>query len=277
MERVAFVTGASSGFGLLTSVRLAGSGYRVVATMRDLNRRGALLEAAERAGVANRIETMRLDVAEPDGIENAVEEALRRFGPIRALVNNAGFAVGGPIEEIETDVWRRQMETNFFGLVAVTRAFLPSMRERGDGVVVNVGSVSGKIAFPGYGPYAASKFAVEGFSESLRMEMAPFGVKVVLVEPGAYRTAIWDKGLADIRVRPDSPYSRMLEGVIRYSRRAGETAPDPQEVADLIGRLVDHPSPRLRYALGQGSRLALWSKALLPWKTFEAMIGRLLR
>lgn len=277
MERVAFVTGSSSGFGLLTSVRLAVSGYRVVATMRDLDRRGALLEASERAGVANRIETMRLDVAQPDEVESAVTEAHRRFGPIRALVNNAGFAVGGPIEEIEPDVWRRQMETNFFGLVAVTRAFLPSMRERGDGVIVNVSSVSGKIAFPGYGPYAASKFAVEGFSESLRMEMAPFGVKVVLVEPGAYRTAIWDKGLADIRVRPGSPYSRMLEGVIRYSRRAGETAPDPQEVADLIGRLVDHPSPRLRFALGQGSRLAIWSKALLPWKTFEAMVGRLLR
>jgi len=157
--------------------------------------------------------------------------------------------------------------------VAVTREVLPHMRVRGSGLVINVGSVSGLAGFPGYGPYAASKFAVEGFSESLRHEMAPFGVRIVLVEPGAFRTPIWNKGLERIRTADTSPYHDRLQAVLRYSRKAAETAPDPQQVADLVGRIVFMRSPRLRYAVGRGSGLLIWAKALLPWKWFERMIA----
>ncbi|RKN79206.1 SDR family oxidoreductase [Paenibacillus ginsengarvi] len=272
-ERVALITGTSSGFGLLTAVKLAGMGYRVVATMRNASDKAALLEKAGQRGAASLIEVMQLDVTRHEQIERVVEEVAARYGTIDVLVNNAGFSVGGFVEEVPMDAWRQQMETNFFGLVAVTKAVLPIMRERRSGTIIQIGSVSGKIGFPGYAPYAASKYAVEGFSESLRHEMAPFGVKVVVVEPGAYRTPIWKKGLADIRTRPDSPYAPMLQAVLAYSRRAGETAPDPQEVADRIGKLVTLRSPRLRYALGQGSRLTLWAKALLPWAWFERAIG----
>lgn len=272
-ERVALITGTSSGFGLLTAVKLAGMGYRVVATMRNASDKAALLEKAQQRGAASLIEVMQLDVTRHEQIERVVEEVAARYGTIDVLVNNAGFSVGGFVEEVPMDAWRQQMETNFFGLVAVTKAVLPIMRERRSGTIVQIGSVSGRIGFPGYAPYAASKYAVEGFSESLRHELAPFGVRVVVVEPGAYRTPIWKKGLADIRIRPDSPYATMLQAVLAYSRRAGETAPDPQEVADLIGKLVTFRSPRLRYALGRGSKLTLWAKALLPWAWFERAIG----
>lgn len=166
------------------------------------------------------------------------------------------------------------METNLFGLIGVTREVLPGMRVRKDGLIINLSSVSGLSGFPGYGPYAASKFAVEGFTESLRHEMRPWGVKVVLVEPGAYRTPIWGKGLDNIRNREDSPYKEQLDAVLNYSRRASQTAPNPQDVADQIARIVRMRSPRLRYALGKDSGMLIFAKSILPWKWLEWAIAR---
>jgi NAD(P)-dependent dehydrogenase (short-subunit alcohol dehydrogenase family) len=269
---VAFVTGASSGFGLLTSVRLAKQNYRVIATMRDPDKSGELLERARAAGVTKEIEIHRLDVTDSEAIRQVVDETLKRYERIDVLVNNAGFAVGGFVEEVPMEDWRRQMETNFFGLVEMTKAVIPAMRSRQSGIIINISSISGRVGFPGYAPYAASKFAVEGFSESLRHELGPFGVKVVLVEPGAYRTPIWDKGLKQIKNPEHSPYKNRLQAIMSYSRRSGETAPDPQKVADIIGKLAGKRSPGLRYPMGQGAVLALWTKALLPWKWFEGII-----
>lgn len=277
MERVALITGTSSGFGLLTAVKLACLGYRVIATMRNTGDQDALLDAAGRAGAAPHVEVMRLDVTDAETIEGVVSDLMSRYGRVDVLVNNAGFALGGFVEELTMEDWRLQMETNFFGLVAMTGAVLPIMRGQRSGTIVNIGSVSGRVGFPGYAPYAASKFAVEGYSESLRHEMSPFGVRVVLVEPGAYKTPIWNKGLANIRTSPDSPYGRRLQAVLKYSERAAAAAPDPQQVADLVGRIAVSRSPRLRYALGKGARLTMWGKALLPWKWFEGAIRQALR
>lgn len=273
-EKIALVTGTSSGFGLLTALQLAGKGYQVIATMRDLSRNTELLIQAEQAGVHKRIHFMTLDVTDSASIHAAVTWVTESFGRIDVLVNNAGFAVGGFIEEVSMEEWRRQMETNFFGLVAVTKAVLPVMREQREGLIVNVSSVSGLTGFPGYGPYAASKWAVEGFSESLRQEMAPFGVRVVLVEPGSFRTPIWEKGIGGLQTRDTSPYKQKLEEVLRYSRRTAETAPDPREVAELIGRITSIPAPKLRYPVGKGSRILILGKALLPWKTLERIIAK---
>lgn len=274
---VALITGSSSGFGLLTAVRLAGIGYQVAATMRNTARAGELIALAREKGVADRVHLFPLDVTDSESIQQAAAEVLGRFGQIDVLVNNAGFALGGYVEELTLTDWREQMETNFFGLVAMTREVLPHMRRRGSGSIINVSSVSGLVGFPGYGPYAASKFAVEGYSESLRHEMAPYGVKVVIVEPGAFRTAIWNKGLGRIRMAQDSPYRDRLNAVLSYSRQAAKTAPDPQQVADLIARIVSKRSPRLRYAVGQGAGLMCWAKAILPWKWLELIIARALR
>lgn len=259
---------------MLTAISLAKRGYLVVATMRDLSRKEALVRLAAEAGISDQIRYIRLDVTDPHSVTEAMDEILRHDHRIDMLVNNAGFAVGGFIEEVPMADWRRQMETNLFGLIEVTRAVLPVMRKQKSGFIINLSSVSGLSGFPGYAPYATSKFAVEGFTESLRHEMAPFGIKAVLVEPGAYRTPIWNKGLGEIRQQEQSPYNKQLDAVLRYSRRTGETAPDPQEVADLIVRIGQMRSPRLRYALGKGSRLLIIGKALLPWKWFEWIIAR---
>ncbi|WP_445739054.1 SDR family oxidoreductase [Paenibacillus sp. FSL K6-4396] len=273
-DPVALITGTSSGFGMLTAITLAKQGYLVVATMRDLSRRGELVRLAGEAGITERLVYEQLDVTDSESVQTAITKVVLEYGRIDMLVNNAGFAVGGFIEEVSMEDWRRQMDTNLFGLIAVTRAVLPVMREQKQGLIVNLSSVSGLSGFPGYAPYAASKFAVEGFTESLRHEMSSFGVRVVLVEPGAYRTPIWNKGLGEIHRSENSPYKHKLDTVLRYSKHASETAPDPQEVADLIGRIARMRAPRLRYALGKGSRVLIIGKLFLPWKWLEWIIAR---
>ncbi|WP_025691520.1 SDR family oxidoreductase [Paenibacillus zanthoxyli] len=277
IEAVALVTGASSGFGMLTVVKLAERGFRVIATMREPSRKEELERRAERSGILDRLHVMRMDVTDAAAIEETVQAVLTAYGRIDVLVNNAGYAAGGFVEEVPMEEWRRQLETNFFGLVAVTKAVLPQMRERRTGIIINIGSVSGLAAFPGFGPYAASKFAIEGFSESLRHEMSPFGVKIVLLEPGEYRTPIWNKGLSQISTSDGSPYQAHLDAVLGYARKAADTAPNPQEVADLIGRIVRMRSPRLRYVLGRGSRLLIGGRNLLPWSWFERIVARALK
>lgn len=268
--RIALVTGSSSGFGLRIAISLAKRGYRVVAGMRDPERRSELMQTAERDGVSDRLDIVRLDVTLSGEIEDAVRHTMDRYGRIDVLVNNAGYAVGGFIDDVPIEAWRAQMETNFIGLAAMTRAVLPAMRAQGSGTIIQIGSVSGRFGFPGYGAYAASKFAVEGFSESLRHEMAPHGIQVALVEPGAYRTPIWDKGFADIHGKSDSPHRDTMNAVLTYSRKTAETAPDPQQVADLVVKLADrrHLS-RLRYPIGRGAKLLILAGKLLPWRLIE--------
>lgn len=269
---VALVTGASSGFGLHTSVALAQAGFRVVAAMRSPEKRHDLLQTAETAGVRERIDVRRMDVTDHAGIVQTVEEIAAAYGRIDVLVNNAGFAAGGVVEEADGDTWRAQMETNFFGTVAVTRAVLPHMRRQRRGKIINMSSVSGRTAFPGYAPYAASKFAVEGFTEALRLEVLPFGIHAVLIEPGAYKTEIWRKGFATIRMRENSPYQPMLEAVLRMSRRTAETAPPPQEVAAAVVKAALAPAPCLRYPLGRGTAAMSLLRSLLPWKWYERIV-----
>ncbi len=276
-DDIALITGASSGFGLLTALALARKGYQVAATMRDLTRQGELLRQAEEAGVAERVHVLALDVTDSLSIKLAIAAVKKRFGRIDVLVNNAGFAVGGFVEEVSMEEWRRQMDTNFFGLIEVTQAVLPVMRSQRTGLIVNVSSVSGLTGFPGYAPYAASKYAVEGFSESLRQELLPFGIRVVLVEPASFRTPIWGKGLEGMHTRDQSPYQEQLSQVVRYSRQSAETAPEPDQVARLIARITAMQAPRLRYPVGKGSRLLMIGKTLLPWKVFERIIAKSLK
>jgi NAD(P)-dependent dehydrogenase (short-subunit alcohol dehydrogenase family) len=274
---IALVTGASSGFGLLTSIALAQKGYHVIATMRDLSRSDSLMQQAEKAGVTSFIDTLILDVTIPTSIEQAVSAIMKKYGRIDVLINNAGFAVGGYVEDVPMEAWRSQLETNVFGVIATTKAVLPFMRASQSGCIINVSSVSGLSAFPGYAPYSTSKFAIEGFSESLRLEMRPFGIRVHLVEPGAYRTEIWRKGFETIHTTEASPYWQRLSRVLAYSRKASMTAPDPQEVADVIARLVDRPVSKLRYPLGRGVQMGLLARSLLPWKWYEGLLNRLLK
>ncbi|XID94511.1 SDR family oxidoreductase [Paenibacillaceae bacterium WGS1546] len=277
LDKIALVTGASSGFGLLISLALARKGYLVVATMRDPDRQAELVREAERSGVRDRLDIVQLDVTDALSIKAAVSRTLSEHGRIDALVNNAGYAAGGVVEEVPMEAWRAQMETNFLGVVAMTRAVLPAMRRQGEGAIIQIGSVSGRIGLPGYGAYAASKFAIEGFSESLRHEAAPFGIRVYVVEPGAYRTAIWSKGFETIHAQPNSPYERMFNAVLALSRRTADNAPDPREVAELVARLAgQRTARRLRYPIGRGARSLLMAGKLLPWRWIEAAFRKTL-
>jgi NAD(P)-dependent dehydrogenase (short-subunit alcohol dehydrogenase family) len=273
----ALVTGATGGFGLLTALRLAGAGYRVAAGYRGADKREALSEQARAAGVEGNMIPVELDVTDEASVSRAVAFAVERLGGIGLLVNNAGIAVGGYVEDLPLEEWRKQMDTNLIGLVSVTRSVLPHMRRQGRGMIINVSSISGRTGFPGFGPYSASKFAVEGLSEALRMEMLPYGVKVVLVEPGSYKTDIWQRGLDRLLAHGEnSPYAGRLGKLLAYTRRTAEQAGDPAEVAELIARIARLRNPKLRYPIGRGIKLTLAAKAWLPWRWYERIISRAL-
>jgi|GEM_PF-127557 len=273
----ALVTGTSSGFGMLTAVRLARLGWTVYAGLRNPERGEELMARARAAGAAERIRPVRLDVTREDEIRAAVETILAESGRIDALVNNAGFAAGGFFEDVPLERWREQFETNVFGLVAVTRAVLPAMRRQGGGRIVLVGSVSGRIGFPGLSPYSASKHAVEGLAESLRLELKPFGIFVSIVEPASYRTPIWQKGLRDAMLPPaDSPYAPMYRKLQPLFQQSAESGGDPEKVAAAIVRALTDRRPKLRYAPTLQERTVLAMKSLVPWSWIEWPILRVL-
>jgi NAD(P)-dependent dehydrogenase (short-subunit alcohol dehydrogenase family) len=273
MGKTALITGASSGFGFLTCVTLARRGWNVLATMRDLKRRGLLDEAAHQAGLQERIEVHLLDVTRAEQIASLAAVVGARTEPLDALVNNAGFALPGFAEDVTDAELREQFETNFFGAAAVTRAFLPQMRHQGFGHVVMVSSVSGRMGFPGVSSYAAAKFALEGWTETLRYEMGPVGIQVALVEPGAFATDIWTRN-AKLSAGLTDPDSANAGRVAKWRKNveSGQKKADPQVVADCIVRALETPKPKLRYVVGTDARMGLMMRGILPAGVFERMI-----
>ncbi len=276
-SKIAVITGASSGIGLLTAVELARSGYRVIASMRDLARRDPLERAASNAGVRPYIDIRRLDVTDFDLISGFIENIIREHGRIDLLVNNAGFAVAGFAEDLELSEIRSNFETNFFGAVAMTKAVLPIMRKQRSGHIIMVSSISGLHGSMAISSYSASKHALEGWAESLRLELNSLGIKIVLVEPGSYRTDIWDRNARLGRKALDgsSPNrergAKMKEAVQKLPKR------DPIEVARAILKIAQTPNPKLRYIVGTDARMQLWFKRVLPWKWHERLIARMLK
>jgi NAD(P)-dependent dehydrogenase (short-subunit alcohol dehydrogenase family) len=272
-ERTALITGASSGFGLLTTITLARRGWHVLATMRDLSRREKLESAARAAGVLDRIEFLALDVTNAEQIDALAASVAARPGPLHAVVNNAGFAMAGFTEDVSDAELRRQFDTNFFGATAVTRAFLPQLRRQGSGHIVFLSSISGRIGFPGVGSYVASKFALEGWAETLRLEMKPLGIQVVLVEPGSFATDIWTRNAA-VSAGTLDPKSPNASRVARWRKRmeSGKPKANPQVVADGIVAILHNPRPKLRYAFGTDAKMGIWLRRLLPWSVLERIL-----
>ena len=280
-EKIALVTGASSGFGLLTSIELARAGFRVVATMRDLGRRERLDQAIAAAGIAAqvdvRVDVRALDVTKFDMIQGFVDGVVRDFGRLDVLVNNAGFAVAGFAEDIKLDELRLQFETNFFGTVAMTKAALPTMRRQRSGHIIQVSSIVGLQGAVTVSSYSASKHALEGWSESLRMEVNSLGIKVVLVEPGSFQTDIWTRGavMGEQATKPTSPNiqrSLRMRSVVQKLPKA-----DPIVVARLIVAIAQNPNPKLRYLVGRDAKIQLAMKRILPWKWHEKVIANFLK
>ncbi len=274
--KIAVVTGSSSGIGLLTAVELAGSGYRVVATMRKLENRGRLEEAAEKAGVRERLDLRRLDITEFDSLPGAVEEIVRDHKRIDVLVNNAGFSVAGFAEDMTLAELRHQLETNFFGNVAMTKAVLPVMRAQKSGHIITVTSVAGRVGQPMLSAYSASKYALEGWSESLRIETHSLGIRVSLVEPGAYDTDIWERNvvIAKGSLDPASPNKERSQRFANFVKSSAKRRRDARDVAKLIVGIAGTPNPKLRYLIGGDAKMQVWLKRLVPWRKYERMVAK---
>jgi NAD(P)-dependent dehydrogenase (short-subunit alcohol dehydrogenase family) len=273
--RTVLITGATSGIGRAAALRLVRGGHLVLAG----GRRADALAALVRAG-GGRLEPVVLDVTDPGSVEAARELVERRTGGrgLDVLVNNAGFALPGPLETLaEADV-RQLFETNVFGLLAVTRAFLPAMRERGRGRVVNVGSIMGRVAMPLLGAYNASKHAVVAITDALRMELAPFGITVVLVEPGAVRTGFAARALAGLAPYrdPASAYAPALAGTDAAWSRVYRLAPGPSAAGRTVARAATTARPAARYVVPAHNRLVVAALELLPTAAADATKRRIM-
>jgi NAD(P)-dependent dehydrogenase (short-subunit alcohol dehydrogenase family) len=275
-EKIAVVTGSSSGIGLLTTVELALNGYRVVATMRNLANSSRLEEAAQKAGVRERIELRRLDITEFGSLPEAVEAMVRDHRRIDVLVNNAGFSVAGFAEDMTLDELRYQLETNFFGNVAMTKAVLPVMRAQHTGHIITVTSVGGLLGNPMLSAYCASKYALEGWSESLRIETHSLGIRVSLVEPGSYDTDIWERNvvIAKGTLDPASPNKERSQRFAEFVKSSAKHRRDAREVAELIVRIANDPNPKLRYLIGGDAKIQVWLRRLAPWRRYERIVAK---
>ena len=258
------ITGCSSGIGRATALEAASRGHRVFASVRD---------PESQEGLAGQgIEVLRLDVTDSGSIREAVAKALGRAGRLDAIVNNAGYAQYGAVEDVSPEEWRREFDVNFFGAIEVTRAVLPSMREARRGTIVNVSSVAGKISIPFASPYCASKHAFEAVSDALRLEVAPFGVRVVVIEAGPITTRFAERaraGIARILGSP-GPYSvfyRNAERAMETDFQAGSLP--PERVARVIVRAIESEKPRTRYRITRMARVLIPLRSLLPDRLFD--------
>lgn len=277
-SKIAVVTGASSGIGLLSAVELAGNGFFVIATMRDLGRRQHLDDAARLAAVQDKIELRRLDITQTASLPEIVSGIVRDHQRVDVLLNNAGFAMSGFAEDMQLDELRQQFDTNFFGHVAMTQAVLPVMRKQHSGHIIMVSSICGLLGQPVVSSYSSSKFALEGWSESLRIEARSLGIRVALVEPGAFKTDIWDRNvrIGSLALSPQSPNRERARRFVEYVKNDVPKR-DARDVARLIVRIARDPNPRLRYRIGRDAALGYWLRRLLPWKTYEKLIEKTYR
>ena len=267
------VTGASTGIGEATVMHLRELGFSPIAAVRKD-------EDAERLE-GRGLRTTRIDVTDADQIA-AAREALGDE-PLAGLVNNAGIAVAAPLEFLPIDRLRQQLEINLIGQAAVTQAFLPALR-RGRGRIVNVSSIGGRVGLPLVGAYNASKFRLEGLSDSLRRELRPQGVDVILIEPGGVKTPIWKKGeelademLEDVPPEAERLYGRLIAAVRTGTQRiARETGIEPSEVAEVIGRALTSSRPRARYLVGNDAKQRAVMAKLLPARVMDRLIARAL-
>lgn len=274
----ALVTGSSSGFGLRTCVALAARGFEVWASMRELERAEPLREALRVSGFGSeRVHLVALDVTDSDARAALVDEILDHSGAVDVLVNNAGQMLTGAAEELDEEALRMQFETNFFGLVELTRALLPAMRERRWGRVINVSSIAGRNAIPAHGGYCASKFAVEGWSESLRYELLPFNVFVCLVEPGLFPTELFGRNRID--GGGGSVYAKLRAALDEDTQRLQKVlaSADPDAVAQVIARIALDRRPRLRHPVGIDAWLGTLTLGPLTQAWWEARVVQLFR
>ena len=267
MEKVALVTGSSSGIGYETSLSLAREGYFTYATMRDLKKADALKKIAVNENLP--LKVIELDVDYEDSVEDAIKSIIEEKQRIDVLVNNAGWGIWGTAEDVSIEEFREQFETNFFSVVRMIQKVAPIMRKQGSGNIVNISSIAGRIGFPVSTAYISSKFAIEGLSESLRYELGPFGINVIIIEPGVIKTNFFDSMRTAKKADQTNTYRDITIKVISGVKMMAEMGTPPKEVASVIIKSLKEEKPLPRYVVGNDAIMFLEAKKMKTDIEFE--------
>jgi NAD(P)-dependent dehydrogenase (short-subunit alcohol dehydrogenase family) len=269
-HKVAVVTGSSTGIGYETSLILARNGFLTYATMRNLNKSENIKMVTTRESLP--IQIKQLDVTEDVSVKNAIQAISSEAGSIDVLVNNAGYGLNGAFEDLAMDEIKAQYETNVFGLIRTTQAVLPIMRRQKSGTIVNISSGAGRFGFPGGSAYVSTKFAVEGLSESMSYELEPFGIKVVIVEPGVIRTNFVDGLVVAKRSQdPNSPYSHIMQKIATGFEEMMKNASSPDLVAKVVLDAIRDENPNLRYLAGSDVEAWLGNRKIADEELYKMM------
>jgi len=267
MEKVALVTGSSSGIGFETSLALARNGYHTFATMRNLGKDEKIKQIIEKEDLS--VEILELDVDNEESVNRAIKTVSEKKGRIDVLVNNAGYGMWGTVEDVSIDEFKEQFETNFFSIIRLIQKVAPIMRKQNSGNIVNISSVAGRIGFPVSPAYISSKFALEGVSESLRVELMPFGINVIIIEPGVIKTNFFDSMKLSEKSQQDSTYKEITDRVISGVKMMAEMGTHPKEVADVVIKTLGEEKPLPRYVIGNDAMMFLEAKKMKTDIEFE--------
>jgi len=269
--KVAIVTGSSSGIGYETALILARNGFRTFASMRNLEKGKTISDIAAKEELE--LHTVKLDVTDERSVTDAIKTIKADAGRIDVLVNNAGYGLAGSLEDLSMSEIKAQFETNVFGLIRVTQAVLPTMREQKSGIIVNISSIGGKVAIPLQSPYHSTKFAVEGLSESIAYDLEPFGIKVVIIEPGAIKTN-FETGMvvAQNTQNPKSPYYNKMQKLQSSINSHFKNGTTPAKVAEVILNAITTPNPNLRYTVGEDAAMIAQKRKELSDLEFQKLV-----
>jgi NAD(P)-dependent dehydrogenase (short-subunit alcohol dehydrogenase family) len=271
-NKVALVTGSSSGMGFTTAIMLARAGIHTYASMRNLKKSKTITELASAENLP--LQVVQLDVNDKKSVKEAITKIVTEKERIDVLVNNAGYGLFGSLEDVSIEELKAQFETNFFGVIRVTQLVLPIMRKQKSGTIVNVSSVGGRIGLPVLSAYHSTKFALEGLSESMSYELEPFGIRVVIIEPGVIRTNIMNSGIIAKKAQdPKSPYFSLIQKVENNFKlmMENESSP-PEEVAKVILGVVTSENPQLRYTVGNDAATMIQARVSMSDIQFKKMI-----
>jgi len=267
MDKVALVTGSSSGIGFETSLALARNGYHTFATMRNLGKDEKIKQIIEKEDLS--VEILELDVDNEESVNRAIKTVSEKKGRIDVLVNNAGYGMWGTVEDVSIDEFKEQFETNFFSIIRLIQKVAPIMRKQNSGNIVNISSVAGRIGFPVSPAYISSKFALEGLSESLRFELMPFGINVIIIEPGVIKTNFFDSMKMSEKSQQDSTYKEITDKVISGVKMMAEMGTHPKEVANVVIKALGEEKPLPRYVIGNDAMMFLEAKKMKTDIEFE--------
>ncbi|MGV7225798.1 MAG: SDR family oxidoreductase [Nitrosopumilus sp.] len=271
MEKVALVTGSSSGIGLETVLSLARDGYHTFASMRNLGKAGELEHAAKKENLS--IEIIELDVDKEESVVSAIKKIIEKGGRLDVLVNNAGYGQFGCTEDVSVGDFRKQFETNFFSIVRIIQEVAPIMRKQSSGNIINISSVAGRIGFPGSPAYICSKFALEGLGECLRYELGQFGIKTTLIEPGVIKTDFFNS-MKVSESKSDPKYKALTENILAGLKMMVEMGTAPSQVADVVMKAIHDDEMQPRYVVGTDAAMFLEAKKMKTDLEFEKYMSK---